>query len=138
MICNVDIQYDIHNYFLTLDDDKSATVSTLTPIPETGSPTGPLDITNDNDCNKLYQHTWTSITIGEGLCKSLKGDLVIDYYPHLTSINIGWNSLTEVGSLLIEKNKKLEKIVVNDKGTTDSSPTKHALRHAESVIIRSI
>ena len=85
-----------------------------------------LIINNDDDCEKIKDNTWKSITVNAGLCNSMIDDLVISNYTHLESIVImadnqnSINTLANLNSLIIIDNPKLQSIVLGEGYWTDS------------------
>ena len=58
-----------------------------------------LVISNEADCTKLFEKTWKTITVNEGLCKNFTEDYVISNYECLQSIEMKKDSLEKVKSL---------------------------------------
>ena len=77
-------------------------------------PHPPLVITSDSDCERLLQNGWKSITVNEGLCNSMRGNLVISDNACLETIVIKKNSLKNLNSLVISNNPQLSSIVTED------------------------
>lgn len=69
-----------------------------------------LVVKSDEDCEKLLQTGWKTITVNVGLCNSMKSDLTIRDYPYLREIVVKKNSLNYLNSLTITKNSQLTKI----------------------------
>ena len=51
--------------------------SHLFTLPENPTCGVPLVIENEDDCEKIYESGWSSITVKEGYCESLTGNLTI-------------------------------------------------------------
>lgn len=69
-----------------------------------------LVVKSDDDCEKLLETGWKTITVNVGLCNSMKTDLTIRDYPYLREIVVKKNSLLYLNSLTITKNSQLTKI----------------------------
>ena len=87
-----------------------------------------LTVSSDSDCEKLHQDRWKSITVNEGLCNSMRGNLSISNYPCLQSIVLKRNTLKYLNSFVISNNPQLNSIVTKDS----------ALYYVQSVTISSI
>ena len=101
--------------------------------PENCNSAHSLIIARDSDCSKLYNRGWKSITINEGLCNSMTGELSIYENPCLESIVIKKNSLKNSNGLYILRNPQLSSIVV-ETGDWDTS----ACRSVRSLTLSSI
>ena len=73
-----------------------------------------LTVSSDSDCEKLQEHEWTSITINEGLCNSMRSDLIISNYPCLQSIVLKRNTLKYLNSFVISNNPQLTTLTIED------------------------
>lgn len=73
-------------------------------------------ISKEDDCSKLYQGNWHSITVLSGFCNSLSSDLVITNNSCLQSMNIQAGSLQNLNSFVISENPYLTIIFVGSNG----------------------
>ena len=71
-----------------------------------------LIVTKEDDCSKINQGLWSSITIFSGLCNSLNIDLIIANNTCLELINIQNNALQNITRLVISDNPYLIFIMV--------------------------
>ena len=71
-----------------------------------------LIVTKEDDCSKINQGLWSSITIFSGLCNSLNIDLIIANNTCLELINIQNKALQNINSLVISDNPYLIFIMV--------------------------
>ena len=71
-----------------------------------------LIVTKEDDCSKIDQGLWSSITIFPGLCNSLNIDLIIANNTCLELINIQNKALQNINSLVISDNPYLIFIMV--------------------------
>ena len=71
-----------------------------------------LIVTKEDDCSKINQGLWSSITIFPGLCNSLNIDLIIANNTCLELINIQNNALQNITRLVISDNPYLKVILV--------------------------
>ena len=69
-------------------------------------------VTKEDDCSKIDQGLWSSITIFSGLCNSLNIDLIIANNTCLELINIQNNALQNITRLVISDNPYLIFIMV--------------------------
>ena len=67
-------------------------------------------VADDNDCDKLLQNGWITITVNAGLCNSMTSDLIISNNPCIESIYIHKNSLKYTNSVVISNNPQLQSI----------------------------
>ena len=102
----------------TLPPTQAPTTLPPTTLPPVDP--GVLIVSNNNDCDKLLQNGWITITVNEGLCNSMTGDLLISNYLSLESIDIKRDSLRDLNKLVISNNPKLTSIVT-EYGSWDSS-----------------
>ena len=82
------------------------TLPPTTLLPTTQPPdncisTDELHVLSDNDCERLLENGWKSITVNEGLCNSMTNNLTISDNPCLESIVLKKNSLKYLNSLFI-------------------------------------
>ena len=61
----------------------------------------PLVIENEDDCEKIYESGWSSITVKEGYCNSLTGNLIISDNNCLQYILLQSNVLSNIQSVEI-------------------------------------
>ena len=101
--------------------------------PENCNSAKTLIVESNSDCSKLYNRGWKSITVNEGLCNSMTGDINIYNNPCLESIVIKKNSLKNSNGLYIFRNPQLSSIVV-ETGDWDTS----ACRSVRSLTLSSI
>ena len=73
---------------------------------------GELIVLNEDDCSKIYQGNWSTITIFSGLCNSLNSDLMITNNTCLQLINIQNNALQNINTLVLSNNPYLLFILV--------------------------
>ena len=106
--------------FVNMIISRVPTIPPTTIPPTIITPGEPLVIESDSDCSKLLQTNWQSITVNEGLCNSMTGDLLISNYLSLESIEIKRDSLRDLNKLVISNNPKLTSIVT-EYGSYDSS-----------------
>ena len=100
---------------------------------------GSLTVSSDDDCSKLFENYWTTITVNEGYCNSVTSDLTIEFNPCLTSIVVKRNSLKNLNSLRIDSAFALTNIVTEDGygGYSDSSRNTGAFYYVKSITITS-
>ena len=71
-----------------------------------------LIISNEDDCTKIYQGNWSTITIFPGLCNSLNNNIIITNNTCLQLINIQNNVLQNINTFVLSDNPNLIIIVV--------------------------
>ena len=72
----------------------------------------PLFINNDNDCTKISQYEWSSITVRNGVCNQITSSISITNNPNLTFIVVGSDSFQNVASLTVENCTGLNEIEI--------------------------
>lgn len=87
-----------------------------------------LVISKEEDCSLLFNSSWSSIIVKDGLCNSLNEELVITNYECLTSLHFESKSLQNIQSLVIQDNPNLQFILFGY----------FSLENAENVTIASI
>ena len=83
--------------------------STDNPI-ITPTPNDYLFVTEESDCVKLQNHSWSSIIIGKGVCNELSSAFIISSYTNLIRFEIRRDSLNKVPSIEISSNPLLQEI----------------------------
>ena len=73
---------------------------------------GELIVTKEDDCSKINQGNWSTITIFPGLCNSLNNDIMITNNTCLQLINIQNNALQNTNTLVISDNPNLIVFIV--------------------------
>ena len=73
---------------------------------------GELIVTKEDDCSKINQGNWSTITIFPGLCNSLNNDIMITNNTCLQLINIQNNALQNINTLVLSDNPYLLFILV--------------------------
>ena len=61
----------------------------------------PLVIENEEDCEKIYESGWSSITVKEGYCYSIYDDLVIENDNCLQYIYLQDNALSGIETIVL-------------------------------------
>ena len=82
----------------------------------------PLVISSNSDCYKINQNGWTSITVNEGYCNSITGDINISNNPCLQSIVVKKRAFMNVNSLTISNNPLLQTIETDGNTSYNSNP----------------
>ena len=75
-----------------------------------------LIILKEDDCSKIDQGNWSTITIFPGLCNSLNNDIIITNNTCLQLINIQNKALQNINNLVISDNPNLIFIIVGRDG----------------------
>ena len=75
-----------------------------------------LIVTKEDDCSKVDQGNWSSITIFSGLCNSFNNDIIITNNTCLQSINIQRDVLQNINFLVISNNPNLMVFIVGRYG----------------------
>ena len=101
---------------------------TPTPTPSPCLNAEPLIVSTEADCLKITSGLWNSITVNEGLCNSIKSDLVIENMLCLQNITIQKNSFKYLKTLTIQYNPSLERF------TTENAVTWDGLNHSDSAM----
>ena len=70
---------------------------------------GELVVSNDEDCSKLLQTGWTTITVNKGVCSSMK-DLVFSENYCLQKLEVKSGALSSLNSLTISSMLMIEMI----------------------------
>ena len=71
-----------------------------------------LIVTKEDDCSKINQGNWSTITIFPGLCNSLNNDIMITNNTCLQLINIQNNVLQNINTFVLSDNPNLIIIIV--------------------------
>ena len=99
---------------------QAPTTQPPTTLPPTTLPplncnfTNSLIVESDNDCERLLENGWKSITVNEGLCNSMTNNLVISDNPCLESLVFKKNSLKNLNRLVISNNSELKSMEIED------------------------
>ena len=72
----------------------------------------PLIIENDNDCDKLYESGWSSITVKEYMCDSINGSLLFENDTCLQYIHIQSSALYQIDSLGMINLPNLKSVII--------------------------
>ena len=88
----------IHLVSSSLTNQINSHLFTLPTNPTCGVP---LVIENEDDCEKIYESGWSSITVKEGYCNSLTGNLIISDNNCLQYIHIHFDVLSNIQSVEI-------------------------------------
>ena len=75
--------------------------------------------------------------IGRSCFRKLKNDFVIENYPNLEKIVVGYDSLTDLNSLKICKCEQLKTIEIEDGDLDQGDSIISAFRNVKNVIIES-
>ena len=90
-----------------------------------------LTITEESDCDLLSITGWKSISVGANLCNSLTSDLLISNDYCLEWINVGSNSLKNLGYIAITHNPKLHTLTFQDASDVSLS----SMQYTKSILI---
>ena len=94
-----------------------------------------LKIESDALCNSIKEKNWVGIFVGNGFCDDMEGDLNISGYENLEWIimesNNKTNTISNLNSLKITNNPKLQSIIIQDGNYQHS-----ALFRVQSVVIK--
>ena len=80
----------------------------------------PLVITSDEECDKLFEQGWRSITVNEDLCNSITSNLTFVDDPCLESLVLQKNTLKTLNSLVISNNSQFYSFVTEDGNSTNT------------------
>lgn len=81
----------------------------------------PLIIENDDDCDKLYESGWSSITVKEYMCDSINGNLLFENDTCLQYIHIQRTALQIIDSLGFINLPNLKSIIIESSSFIETS-----------------
>ena len=93
---------------------------------------GDLIVSSEDDCDKLLEGGWTTITVNEKMCNAMACDMIISNNPCLGEIVVMKNSLMNLTSLTITNNTQLTRIETIYSGYTTMTG---AFSYVKSVMI---